>query len=110
MTIRDVSRAVMALLSFTLIANAAQAAAKPEPGKGLLNPDNHMLILIDHQPQMAFATRSIDIAELRNNVTGLAKAAKAFSVPTILTTAGSKVVLGTTVSGTAGGVSRADAH
>jgi nicotinamidase-related amidase len=35
---------------------------------------------------MAFATRSIDIAELRNNVPGLAKAAHAFQVPTILTT------------------------
>jgi nicotinamidase-related amidase len=86
MTICTVSRAVIALLSFTLIANAAQAAAKPEPGKGLLTQGNHTLVLIDHQPQMAFATRSIDIAELRNNVTGLAKAAKAFNVPTILTT------------------------
>ena len=39
---------------------------------------------------MAFATRSIDIAELRNNVTGLAKSAKAFEVPTILTTVAEK--------------------
>lgn len=39
---------------------------------------------------MAFATRSIDVAELRNNVTGLAKAAKAFKVPTILTTVAEK--------------------
>ncbi len=90
MTVKNTSRAVMALLSITLIANTALAAAKPEPGKGLLNPDNHVLILIDHQPQMAFATRSIDIAELRNNVTGLAKAAKAFGVPTILTTVAKK--------------------
>lgn len=43
-------------------------------------------MLIDHQPQMAFATKSIDIVELRNNVTGVAKAAKLFNVPTILTT------------------------
>ncbi|MEE4175568.1 MAG: hydrolase [Xanthomonadales bacterium] len=56
------------------------------PGKGLLSPDDHTLILIDHQPQMAFATKSHDIVELRNNVTGLAKAARAFDVPTILTT------------------------
>ena len=49
-----------------------------------------MLILIDHQPQMAFATKSIDIVDLRNNVTGLAKAAKAFGVPTILTTVAEK--------------------
>ncbi len=90
MTIQNVSRAVLALLSITLIANTALAAATPEPGKDLLNPDNHVLILIDHQPQMAFATRSIDIAELRNNVTGLAKAAKAFGVPMILTTVAKK--------------------
>jgi len=62
------------------------AAADPTPGSGLLTPDNHTMILIDHQPQMAFATASIDIVELRNNVTGLAKAARAFEVPTILTT------------------------
>ena len=58
-------------------------AQKPSPR--LLDPSNHVLILIDHQPQMAFAVRSIDVAELRNNTTGLAKSAKAFKVPTILT-------------------------
>ncbi|GAB2859038.1 hydrolase [Pseudoduganella ginsengisoli] len=67
---------------------AAQPAAQPSPK--LLSPDNHTLLLIDHQPQMAFATRSIDIAELRNNVTGLAKAAATFKVPTILTTVAAK--------------------
>jgi nicotinamidase-related amidase len=45
-----------------------------------------MLLLIDHQPQMAFATHSIDGQTLVNNVTGLAKSAKIFGVPTILTT------------------------
>lgn len=74
-----------------LVAVAAIApveAAKPSPK--LLTPDNHALILIDHQPQMAFATRSIDVAELRNNTTGLAKSAAAFKVPTILTTVAEK--------------------
>jgi nicotinamidase-related amidase len=52
----------------------------------LLTPQNSVLLLIDHQPQMAFATHSIDTGELVNNVTGLAKAAKAFKVPTVLTT------------------------
>lgn len=51
----------------------------------LLTPDNSTLILIDHQPQMAFATRSIDGQTLVNNVAGLAKAARLFDVPTILT-------------------------
>ena len=71
-------------------AGPAAAQAKPSPAKGLLSPANHVLILIDHQPQMAFATKSIDIVELRNNVTGLAKAAKVFGVPTILTTVAEK--------------------
>ena len=67
----------------------APAEAAP-PAKSLLTPDNHVLMLVDHQPQMAFATRSIDIAELRNNTTGLAKSAKAFNVPTILTVVAEK--------------------
>lgn len=77
-------------LLFALASPAMAAKASPTPGKGLLSPDNHIVILIDHQPQMAFATKSIDIVELRNNVTGLAKAAKAFKVPTILTTVAEK--------------------
>jgi len=52
----------------------------------LLTPENSVLLLIDHQPQMAFATHSIDGQTLVNNVTGLAKSAKLFGVPTILTT------------------------
>lgn len=73
-----------------LAPTVALADAKPTPGKSLLDPTNHALILIDHQPQMAFATTSIGITELRNNVTGLAKAAKVFKVPTILTTVAEK--------------------
>jgi nicotinamidase-related amidase len=56
----------------------------------LLSPDNHTLVLIDHQPQMAFAVQSIDRQTLTNNVTGLAKAARTFNVPTILTTVAEK--------------------
>lgn len=82
---------VIAAASAALMISAtATAKAKPEPADSLLSPDNHAVILIDHQPQMAFATKSIDIVELRNNVTGLAKAAAAFEVPTILTTVAEK--------------------
>jgi nicotinamidase-related amidase len=59
-------------------------------GKSLLTPKDHGLIMIDHQSQMAFATRSIDIQELRNNCALVAKAAKAFGVATILTTVAEK--------------------
>lgn len=65
---------------------ATENAAK----KLLLTPDNHVLLLIDHQPQMAFGVQSIDRQALVNNVTGLAKAAKVFKVPTILTTVAEK--------------------
>lgn len=64
--------------------------AKAEAGKALLNPSNHTLIMIDHQPQMAFATKSIDPVALRNNAAMVAKAAKEFKVATILTTVAEK--------------------
>ena len=64
--------------------------ATPTPGKRLLTPNDHALILIDHQSQMAFATRSIDIVQLRNNTAMIAKAAAGFGVPTLLTTVAEK--------------------
>jgi nicotinamidase-related amidase len=77
---------IAGLAMLTLATATPADQAKPTPGESMLDPTNHTMILIDHQPQMAFATKSIDIVELRNNVTGLAKAARAFDVPTILTT------------------------
>ncbi|QIL69069.1 hydrolase [Diaphorobacter sp. HDW4B] len=52
----------------------------------VLTPDNCQLIFIDQQPQMAFGVQSIDRQTLKNNVVGLAKAAKVFNVPTTITT------------------------
>jgi nicotinamidase-related amidase len=52
----------------------------------LLTPANCTLMLIDHQPQMVFGVQSVDRTLMVNNVVGLAKAAKIFGVPTILTT------------------------
>lgn len=52
----------------------------------LLSPNNSALILIDHQPQMFFGIESANRETIKNNVVGLAKAAKIFKVPTILTT------------------------
>jgi nicotinamidase-related amidase len=52
----------------------------------LLTPQNSQIIFIDHQPQMAFGVQSIDRQTLKNNVVALAKAAKAFKVPTTITT------------------------
>ncbi|RZL09305.1 MAG: hydrolase [Rubrivivax sp.] len=64
--------------------------ATPTPGKQLLNPTNHALILIDFQSQMAFATKSIDATTLRNNAALISQAAAGFKVPTILTTVAEK--------------------
>lgn len=63
---------------------------------GLLTPDNCALLLIDFQPQMAFAVRNIAGEALVNNAVGLAKAAKTFHVPTILTTVAEKTFSGPT--------------
>ncbi|NJK50501.1 hydrolase [Candidatus Gracilibacteria bacterium] len=52
----------------------------------LLTPQNCTVIFIDHQPQMAFGVTNIDRQTLINNTVGLAKAAKTFNVPVILTT------------------------
>ena len=60
--------------------------AQAKPAQSLLNPADHALILIDHQSQMAFATKSIDMVTLRNNAGLVAHAAAEFKVPTILTT------------------------
>jgi nicotinamidase-related amidase len=57
-----------------------------DPKLELLTPANSQLIFIDQQPQMAFAVQSIDRQTLKNNVVGLAKAARAFNIPTTITT------------------------
>lgn len=68
--------------------------AQPIPGETLLSPADHILIMIDHQSQMAFATKSIDTVLLRNNAALVAKAAREFKVPTILTTVAEKTFSG----------------
>lgn len=59
----------------------------PDTDGGLLTADNCALVFVDHQPQMSFGVASgIDRQLLVNNVLLLAKGAKLFGVPTILTT------------------------
>jgi len=52
----------------------------------LLTPDNCALMLIDHQPFQFAGLRSHDSQTVINNVVALAKAARNFGVPTLLTT------------------------
>ena len=59
----------------------------PKAGLGaLLTPANCVLLLIDHQPFQFAGLRSHDTQTIINNVVGLAKSAKLFGVPTLLTT------------------------
>lgn len=64
--------------------------ATAAPGKSLISPTDHTLILIDFQSQMAFATNSIAPELLRNNAALVARAAASFGVSTILTTVAEK--------------------
>ncbi|HDR8861550.1 hydrolase [Burkholderia territorii] len=66
------------------------------PKLEVLTPQNSQLIFIDQQPQMAFGVQSIDRQTLKNNVVGLAKAAKAFNIPTTITTVESESFSGFT--------------
>src|SRR3989442_10239155 len=52
----------------------------------LLTPENCVFLLIDHQPFQLANVNSHDPTIVINNVTGLAKTAQAFGIPTILTT------------------------
>ena len=58
--------------------------------KGLLTPDNCVVTLIDLQPQMLFGVSNFDRQSIINSNVALAKAAKVFGVPVILTTVESK--------------------
>ena len=64
--------------------------ATPTPGAKLLTPKDHVLVMIDFQSQMAFATHSIEAITLRNNAALVANAAAGFGVSTILTTVAEK--------------------
>jgi len=56
------------------------------PKLEVLTAQNSQVLFIDHQPQMAFGVQSIDRQTLKNNVVALAKGAKLFKIPTIITT------------------------
>ncbi|RAK61307.1 hydrolase [Phenylobacterium hankyongense] len=53
----------------------------------LLNPENHALLLIDHQYLQMLTTRSHEVGDIINNVAAVAEGAKIFNVSTLVTTA-----------------------
>jgi nicotinamidase-related amidase len=55
-----------------------------------LTVENSVVILIDHQPWVAFSVHSIDPGLMLNNVVALAQGARDLGVPVVLTTVGAK--------------------
>jgi nicotinamidase-related amidase len=51
----------------------------------LYTPADSVIVFIDHQPQMLFGVANADRATLINNVTLIAKVAKEYDVPAVLT-------------------------
>ena len=60
----------------------------------ILTPQNSTLILIDYQPQTVVGVQSHVHSLVMNNVVGLAKTAKVFDLPTILTTVAAETFTG----------------
>ena len=58
--------------------------------KGLLTPDNCVVAIIDLQPQMLFGVSNFDRQSIINNNLVLAKAAKVFDLPVVLSTVETK--------------------
>jgi nicotinamidase-related amidase len=58
--------------------------------KGLLTPDNCVLALIDHQPQMLFGVSNFDRQTIMNNTVALSKAARVFNLPVVLSSVETK--------------------
>jgi len=63
-----------------------------------LTSENAALVLVDHQVGLMSGVRDYSIAELKHNVIGLAKAAKALKLPIVVTTTGARQHVGTDVS------------
>ncbi len=86
---------LIVIISFNL--NAQWDQYNPNPNndpanasKELVHPTNHVLLLIDHESQMAFAVESQPIEELRNNTGLISNLAIIYKIPTVVTTVAEK--------------------
>lgn len=79
------------------MSQAASTAPRPKLSeKGLLTPDNCVVAMIDLQPQMLFGVCNFDRQSVINSNVLLAKAARVFGVPVVLSTVESKAFSGNT--------------
>ena len=73
----------------------SQTTGRPKLSeKGLLTPDNCVVTLIDLQPQMLFGVANFDRQAVINSNLVLAKAARVFGVPVVLSTVETKAFSG----------------
>ncbi|MGI5447114.1 hydrolase [Streptomyces sp. CA-243310] len=77
------------------------AKVRAAAGRDLLTPENSVMLFVDHQPQMFFGVGSGDRAAIVNSTVGLAKAARAFDVPAVLTTVAAESFSGPILPGLA---------
>lgn len=87
---KKINLIILAFLTFTINIFAQDYTDPSLAAESLLDPDDHVLIMIDHEGQMAFAVQSIDITLLRNNSGLVAGTAQLFDVETIVTTVAEK--------------------
>jgi nicotinamidase-related amidase len=81
------------LLTAAAAENAAASSISSSKTKGndmtsnnwMIDPNDAVLLLIDHQSGLFQLVRDMDYRELRNNVTALAKMAKIAKIPTVVT-------------------------
>src|SRR6202045_5445736 len=73
------------------------AMPNPAPIYEPLTSENSALVLIDHQIGLMSGVRDYSIAELKHNVVGLAKAAKALKLPIVATTTARDSMWGPTI-------------
>jgi nicotinamidase-related amidase len=64
------------------------AVARDPKTDHLLSPENSALVFIDYQPGLVDGTFSIEHDVLVNNVVAMAKAAKMYKLPVVLSTVG----------------------
>jgi nicotinamidase-related amidase len=75
----------------------AQSAVRPTLSeKGLLTPQNCVVTMIDLQPQMLFGVSNFDRQSIINNNVALAKAARVFGLPVVLSSVETKGFSGNT--------------
>src|SRR5258708_9531590 len=79
------------MLRGSIMSSAGSNGNRPKLSeKGLLTPDNCVVTLIDHQPQMLCGTSNFDRQSIINSAVALGKAARVFEVPVVLTTVETK--------------------